>query len=160
MTKPKSPVTFAGAVSRVVALIGRERAAYAVGKTPGLVYKWEDEDGVSRPNFTQAMQLDAETLRQTGRAPLLEYYSGVMELIAAEAPRTKETLETAILHATHSVGQLAQMAVDFASEGSHGGCALTQRELTALRGEVNQLMLKLRQLDRSLSEQMKPRGVA
>ena len=160
MTKPKSLVTFAGAVSRVIALLGREHAAYVVGKTPGLVYKWEDEDGISRPNFVQAMQLDAEAVRMTGRAPLLEYYSGVMELIASEAPKSKEKLETAVLNAAHSIGQIAQMAASYSDEHSHGGCTLTQREITALRGEINQLILKLRQLDRSLSDQMKPRGVA
>ena len=76
MTKPRIPDSFPDAMGKVLAQLGRERAAAVVGKSVSTVYEWAKEDTATLPSLLEALALDtAHRLAGGEDAPFRDAFS-------------------------------------------------------------------------------------
>lgn len=97
MTKARDPLTFENAIITIVAAIGWDGAAAAVGKSDRLVRYWSDPDADHEPSLSQALKLDAAYREKTGGegAPLLAAYAYRLELEGPSLPNADALIERA-----------------------------------------------------------------
>ncbi len=97
MTKLRTPLTFADALTRIVGTIGYAPAATLVGRSERCIYDWADPDSTAKPTLDQALALDAAYRAAGGDgAPILEAYSHQLDVqIAALTADRRELLEEA-----------------------------------------------------------------
>lgn len=73
--KPRSPKTFAAAVTRIKAVLGESTCAEIVDRSESLIRKWADPDHESQPSLSQAVALDSAYVSSgRGDPPLLQVY--------------------------------------------------------------------------------------
>lgn len=81
MTKLRDALTFEDAIIKIVALIGWNGAAAAVGKSERLVRAWSDPDDDRSITIEHALRLDAAFAARGGEgAPFLSAYAYQLEL--------------------------------------------------------------------------------
>ena len=81
MTKPRIPDSFPDAMGKVLAQLGRERAAAVVGKSVSTVYEWAKEDTPTLPSLMEALALDtAHRLAGGEDAPFRDAFSHQLDI--------------------------------------------------------------------------------
>lgn len=76
MTKPRIPDSFPDAMCKVLAQLGRERAAAVVGKSESAVYEWSNPNSGTLPSLLEALALDtAHRLAGGEDAPFRDAFS-------------------------------------------------------------------------------------
>lgn len=85
MTKPRPPLSFSQAITRVVGIVGVDEAARVVNRSVSLVQKWTDRDSGKAPNLHQSLALDTAFRVGGGDgAPILESYTLQMDVALAD----------------------------------------------------------------------------
>lgn len=129
--KPRSPKSFAAAVTKIRSKLGEDTCAEVVGRSASLVRKWADPDHVSVPNLEQSLALDRTYVaRGFGKPPLLELYAEQL----ADALKDKDIKQgpvdmlIAALTVQGVVGDLSEAIREAISETGAGGREITPRE--------------------------------
>lgn len=129
--KPRSPKSFASAVTKIRSKLSESTCAEVVGRSASLVRKWADPDHHSVPNLEQAMLLDQAYVEHGfGKPPLLELYGeqladALKGRIIDEVPI--DMLITA-LTVQGVVGDLSEAIREAISKTGDGGQKITPRE--------------------------------
>jgi len=81
MTKPRTPDSFANAMTKVIAQIGAAAAAKVVDRAERTVYEWANPDSDTLPTLTQALALDAAHSLNGGEdAPFRDAFSHQLDI--------------------------------------------------------------------------------
>lgn len=99
MTKPREPLTFERALTKIASQIGWPMVATIAGRSESAVRNWSDQDTSAGVRLEHALALDVAHLAAGGQgAPLLQVYQARLEteLRAASADRVKLSLQIAM----------------------------------------------------------------
>ena len=78
--KPRTPKSFAAAITKVMSALSDDRCAEIVGRSDSLIRKWADPDHASLPTLYQALALDVVYAREGhGSPPIMEVYEDLIE---------------------------------------------------------------------------------
>jgi hypothetical protein len=81
MTKPRTPDSFADAMTKVIAQIGAAAAAKVVDRAERTIYEWANPDSDTLPTLTQALVLDAAHRLNGGEdAPFRDAFSHQLDI--------------------------------------------------------------------------------
>lgn len=145
VVKPRHPVSWSGAVTRIMGALGLAAAA-SVGRSDSLVRHWADPDGDREPNLTQAVALDAAYVLATGDAPpLLRVYEQLL------ADRTRGSVHQA--QAPHARFLAVMSEVGEISTGLHQALAdgsIRPHEARKVQQDVADAIERLSAMSRDL----------
>lgn len=129
--KPRSPKSFAAAVTRIRSKLGEGACAEVVGRSASLVRKWADPDHHSVPNLEQALLLDQAYIEHGfGKPPLLELYGEQLAGALKDRNIDEDPIDMLITALTVQgvVGDLSEAIREAISETGDGGQKITPRE--------------------------------
>ncbi|MDB5663425.1 MAG: hypothetical protein JWN59_1763 [Sphingomonas bacterium] len=112
MTKLRTPLTFAQAVTRIAGLIGFDGAARVVDRKERIVRLWSEPDSGRSPTLDQARNLDAAYRAAGGEdAPLLDAYAFQLEVQVAVQDVCRRDLLQTIEEASRDAGEAISCSV-------------------------------------------------
>ena len=131
--KPRSPKSFAAAITKVRTALTDEGCAEIVGRSASLIRKWADPDHPSLPSVEQAIALDLAFAKGGhGDPPILELYGDLLaDVLSNRQKRTVDILLSA-LSVQGIVGDLSEAIREATRPESPGGIVITPRERTAI----------------------------
>lgn len=107
VVKPRHPVSFPGAVTRIMGALGLG-AAQAIGKSDSLIRKFADPDHDALPNLDQALALDAAFVLATGdEAPILRVYLQLLEDLTRGAAHAAQPPHARLMRVMAEAGEIA-----------------------------------------------------
>ncbi|MCA3264947.1 MAG: hypothetical protein ING19_02665 [Azospirillum sp.] len=107
VVKPRHPVSFPGAVTRIMGALGLG-AAQAIGKSDSLIRKFADPDHDAQPNLDQALALDAAFVLATGdEAPILRVYLQKLEDLTRGAAHVALAPHARLMRVMAEMGEIA-----------------------------------------------------
>jgi hypothetical protein len=118
MTLPRTPDTAAGAIVRIVGLIGYTAAAAVVGRKVTCVRDWTNEATTSCPSFAQALALDAAFIAAGGEnAPLHDAYAAQLEIELDVRTACTRTLSSEVATAARECGEFIAASLSVCQAG-------------------------------------------
>lgn len=131
--KPRTPKSFAAAITKVRARMSDRRCAEIVHRSESLIRKWADPDHPSLPNVLQALALDIAYARGgNGAPPIFKVYQ---DLISDRLDRNRKQTVDIVLSALSVqgvVGDLSEAIRSAADPAGPGGIVFTPRERTKI----------------------------
>lgn len=108
MTKSREPGSIEDALVIIIGEIGFAAACEVVGKSESHVRGWTDPDNDRKISLEQALQLEAQYIKQTGRMVLVPYVVQAMEAFSRRYKKDhpQETLAESLMDVTAQVGQV------------------------------------------------------
>lgn len=142
LVKPRHPVSWAGALDRLIGRLGVAVCAELVGKSESLVRKWADPDCHELPSIEQAYLLDAGWMRAgVMGAPFCEVLGDrLAQVDAKKCPIPPPPLER-LAEITREIGELAAAVLHAQADRQ-----LSLRERANIGREANEAIDTLRRL--------------
>ncbi|MCM0018411.1 MAG: hypothetical protein NBV67_00290 [Tagaea sp.] len=145
VVKPRHPISWAGAATKIMGALGLGAAA-AIGKSDALIRRFADPDLDDEPKLTQALALDAAFVAATGEsAPFLRVYETRLRAMTASIAHDPVAPATRFLDVTSEIGDVSTLLSTALRDGR-----LTHAERTALQKEIADAVEKLSALARDL----------
>lgn len=155
MTKLRHPHTIEDAVAQIIALLGREEAAKAAGRSASLVYAWGDPDQDETPNVRHALALDAACKRVHGVTPILAAMTRQLE--AVDMPTTHDVCINDVLLDLHcDVGRLSDAVREGKAPTGPGGTRFTLQERRRVAMKIQTLKRRLDTIERACAGDNEP----
>ena len=127
--KPRTPKSIAGALTRIMAVLGDARCAEIVGRSDSLIRKWADPDHSSQPNLAQALALDLVFVKEgRGDPPILEIYKDLLEDALNERDDREADILMTALSVQSAVGSLSEAIRAALDPDGPGGVSITASE--------------------------------
>ncbi len=104
--KPRHPVTFKGALTRILGALGLT-AANVVTRSDSLVRAWADPDRIEYPSVENALQLDIAMRQAFGTAPIFDVYRQLLDAATRDVAHEAQAPETRMLQALAEFGELS-----------------------------------------------------
>ncbi|RXD02474.1 hypothetical protein EQZ23_17780 [Sphingomonas sp. UV9] len=145
MTKPRIPDSFPDAMGKVLAQLGRERAAAVVGKSVSTVYEWAKEDTPTLPSLMEALALDtAHRLAGGEDAPFRDAFSHQLDIEVDQQDACRRALISDSVEFIGEAGDL-QAALFIAVQPGASPLDLHRAlvEVTQVEGVVRRLRRRL-----------------
>ncbi|NQV44754.1 MAG: hypothetical protein HQ501_07620 [Rhodospirillales bacterium] len=127
--KPRTPKSFAAALTKIMAALSNERCAEIVGRSDSLIRKWADPDHASLPTLHQAIALDIIYAKEGhGNPPILDVYEDILNdtLDARDGDIVDILMST--LSVQGVVGDLSEAIKAALDPTGPGGADITPRE--------------------------------
>lgn len=138
MTKPRKPVSIEDAIVQAIGVLGAERCARAIGRTPAVLYAAADPDRAEMLRTDHMIALDIEMMREVGRAPGLEAYGAAVRASEADLP----------------AATLAQLAGAMAKESGEAVAALVNLPETASPADLDEVARELAEAQSAINAAM------
>lgn len=127
--KPRTPKSFAAALTKVMAALSDERCAEIVGRSDSLIRKWADPDHASLPTLHQAFALDTVYAREGhGDPPIFEVYADLINDAVDERHDVPVDILLSALSVQGVVGDLSEAIRAALDPDGSGGSAITPNE--------------------------------
>jgi hypothetical protein len=138
--KPRTPKSFAAALTKIMAALSDERCAEIVDRSDSLIRKWADPDHASLPTLHQALALDIIYAREGhGDPPIFEIY----EELIGDAVEEREDVAVDILLSALSVqgvvGDLSEAIKGALDPEGPGGVSITPNERQTILRIIDKL---------------------
>lgn len=147
--KLRQPHTIEDAVMRVLAAIGREAAAEAVGKSAAMVYRWADPDDTCAPRLIDCLALDAAYVAAGhGEAPILAAYRD--QVAGIQSSHAAMNAADRLCDVMHEVGDVAGEVRASLDPRGEGGDGVTRREHARMSAEIAEAVAALQALQRDI----------
>lgn len=138
--KPRTPKSFAAAITKIMTALSDDRCAEIVGRSDSLIRKWADPDHASLPTLHQALALDIIYAREGhGDPPILEIYEGLIEHAVDDRNEVPVDILFSALGVQGVVGDLSEAIRGALDPDGPGGPAITPFE----RQTILQILDKL-----------------
>jgi hypothetical protein len=145
VVKPRHPVSWPGAVTRIMGALGLA-AAQAIGKSDSLIRKFADPDHDAVPNLDQAVALDAAFMAATGdEAPILRVYLLRLEAATAGVPHAAQAPHKRLIRVMAESGEIAADLHRALADGK-----LTPAERATLQKDIADAIEQLTAMSRDL----------
>lgn len=142
LIKPRHPISWAGALDRLIGRLGVAVCAEIVGKSESLVRKWADPDCHELPSVEQAYQLDAGWMRAGMMgAPCCEVLQHRLDQVEATAHPVPVAPLERLAEISAEVGELASAVLRAETDSQ-----LSVRERADIAREANDAIETLRRL--------------
>lgn len=146
--------SFEKAIQFIIARLGEERAAEAVGRSTSLMRKWSDQDNDALPSLKQALALDRafiEIIKEP--APIRAAYNGQLEKTIDEITPKSETIGEAYFNMQLAVGGVTRLLADLMLQ--HKTTSIDELKLSPvvkelLLGEIEKLNAEITDLEDSI----------
>ncbi|HET9511817.1 MAG TPA: hypothetical protein VFO80_11775 [Sphingomonas sp.] len=155
MTKPRTPHSWAAAVTRIAGHIGWDGSARAVGKTEALVRAWSDDATGKRPSLDQARDLSVAYAQAGGEGePFLDAFAFQIGATVADRDPCRRALTAEIADCAQEFGDVIATALALTNHAA--------TPLVALRAfaEAEQADERLAALMRRIASFLPPSGTA
>ena len=138
--KPRTPKSFAAALTKIMAALTDERCAEIVGRSDSLIRKWADPDHASLPTLHQAIALDILYAREGhGDPPIFEIYEDLINDAVDERNDVSVDILLSALSVQGVVGDLSEAIRAALDPNGPGGASITPNE----RQTILQILDKL-----------------
>lgn len=127
--KPRTPKSFAAALTKIMTALGDGLCAEIVGRSDSLVRKWADPDHASQPTLSQALALDLAYVRGGhGEPQILKIYEEMLDDALHERAGRDADIIMSALSVQGAVGTLSEAIRAALDPDGPGGALITPRE--------------------------------
>lgn len=145
MTKPRSPVTWADAMTRIASTLTFTGARKVVTRSDSLVRKWSDASTGKLPTIEQALRLDTAHRAHGGTgAPFFDTYAALLEIRVSQAMACRTALAEDLAGAARDYGDVISTAIAVTLPGA------TPRDVLRALAETEEAYSRTGRLMRSL----------
>ena len=146
--KPRHPVTFKGALTRILGQLGLT-ASNVVQRSDSLVRAWADPDRIEYPSVENALQLDIAMRHAFGTAPIFDVYRQLLDDATQGLAHVAADPATRMLQATAEFGELAAGLAAALGDGR-----LTLDEARRLQRDAGEAIEKLTALTKDIDARL------
>jgi hypothetical protein len=119
VTKPRIPDSFPDAMVKILAHIGREGAAAAVGKAVSTVYEWSNPNSGTLPSLLDALALDtAHRLAGGEGAPFRDAFSHQLGIMVKREDACRRQLVADSIDFVREAGELSSALFSVSQPGA------------------------------------------
>ncbi len=138
--KPRTPKSFAAALTKIMAALSNERCAEILGRSDSLIRKWADPDHPSLPTLNQAVVLDTLYTREGhGEPPILGVYEELVKGALREQGDDSVSILLSALSVQGAVGDLSEAIRAALDPAGPGGVAITLNERQTILQIIDRL---------------------
>ena len=143
--------SFERAVQQIIAAIGEQSSAEAVGRSVSLVRKWSDPDNSALPSIKQAFALDEAFVLSTKQpAPIRAVYAHRLDKVYDTLQPESETFVMALFNLHASIGNMTREIAEILEGSDVEDLKLTPRLRETLLAELQIVSSKTADLERAI----------